>query len=279
VKIAQEAALRKRKNGWIDGSLRDGAWYSRAFDDLRRSHPEYRIAIFHVFVPWELVKSRATSRAEKTGRVVPEAELLASFEQVPLSIQQLAPLADFVAHIDNSDRPRLARMLAPVEGLDTGSCDWDEVSHRFAVVPGLRLRRTWSTARCFLEHLIREFRVVVFSNTYCTHCTRIKRLLAEELGPEGAHVVELDTMTLRQPPPLQSSTPHLQDGRTRELVGVEGVCGVVVHLELAHMTGEQLLPQVFIDGNFIGGCDDLLEVHSGGQLSELLLSTHSCNHV
>jgi len=312
VEIAQEAAMRKRKNVWIDGSLRDGDWYSRVFDDLRRRHPEYRIAIFHVFVPWEVVCSRAASRAETTGRVVPEAELLASFQQVPKSVEQLLPLADFVAHIDNSDRPRLTKILAPVEGLETDSGNWDEVSNRFEVVPGLGRgrERDKSATNSFITRLITQNRVVVFSKTYCSYCTRAKRLLAEKLGPEGAHVVELDTLTVQgdspqisscipdlldsfdarstgsrpsvssvlseraEPSPLNLSETGLQDSRARELAGVGGFCGVVMQHHLAQMTGIRTLPQIFIDATFIGGCEELLQLQSGGRL-ELLLSTPS----
>ena len=46
--IAQEVALRRRQHVWVDGSLRDGAWFSLVFDDIRERFPEYSIAIFYV---------------------------------------------------------------------------------------------------------------------------------------------------------------------------------------------------------------------------------------
>ena len=44
----QELAMREFKHVWIDGSLRDGAWYLQHFADLKQRHPAYRIAIIHV---------------------------------------------------------------------------------------------------------------------------------------------------------------------------------------------------------------------------------------
>ncbi len=46
--IAQEVALRRRQHVWVDGSLRDGPWFSLVFDDIRERFPEYSIAIFYV---------------------------------------------------------------------------------------------------------------------------------------------------------------------------------------------------------------------------------------
>lgn len=40
--------MRAFKHVWIDGSLRDGAWYLQHFADLKQRHPAYRIAIIHV---------------------------------------------------------------------------------------------------------------------------------------------------------------------------------------------------------------------------------------
>ena len=45
VEVAQEAALRQSRHIWVDGSLRDAAWYESVFNDLRRRHPSYQIAI------------------------------------------------------------------------------------------------------------------------------------------------------------------------------------------------------------------------------------------
>ena len=34
--VAQEVAMRSLQNIWVDGSLRDGAWFAGVFQDIRR---------------------------------------------------------------------------------------------------------------------------------------------------------------------------------------------------------------------------------------------------
>ncbi|XP_039162287.1 glutaredoxin [Eucalyptus grandis] len=84
--------------------------------------------------------------------------------------------------------------------------------------------------------------VVVFSKTYRGYCQRVKHLLTQ-LGV-SYKVVELDK---------------------------EGD-GAVVQLALADWTGLRTVPNVFIGGNHIGGCDSVTEKHQAGQLVPLLRS-------
>ncbi|AES71494.1 putative thioredoxin-disulfide reductase [Medicago truncatula] len=82
--------------------------------------------------------------------------------------------------------------------------------------------------------------VFVFSKTYCGYCNRVKDLL-KQLG--AAHkVIELDT----------------------ESDGGE------IQAALAEWTGQRTVPNVFIGGKHIGGCDSVLEKHRTGQLVPLL---------
>ncbi len=46
--------------------------------------------------------------------------------------------------------------------------------------------------------------------------------------------------------------------------------GETVYQGLKDLTGKQTVPQVFIGGEFIGGCDDTLAAHSSGRLTRLL---------
>ncbi|KAM5571998.1 glutaredoxin [Rosa sericea] len=82
--------------------------------------------------------------------------------------------------------------------------------------------------------------VVVFSKTYCGYCRRVKQLLTQV----GARykVVELD----------------------------EGVDGGEIQAALAEWTGQTTVPNVFIAGKHVGGCDSVLERHQSGQLLPLL---------
>eukprot|EP00929_Paragymnodinium_shiwhaense_P118126 TRINITY_DN8984_c0_g1_i1.p1 TRINITY_DN8984_c0_g1~~TRINITY_DN8984_c0_g1_i1.p1 ORF type:complete len:750 (+),score=129.74 TRINITY_DN8984_c0_g1_i1:99-2348(+) len=99
--LAQEVALERSQNVWIDGSLRDHVWYTQVFADIRARFPKYRIAIFYVYCSIEEVLRRAEQRGHDTGRFIPEAKLRSSAEETRLSITKLAPLADFVARINN----------------------------------------------------------------------------------------------------------------------------------------------------------------------------------
>jgi len=102
VEIAQEAALLAGKHCWVDGSLRDGAWYEHVLRTIKQRHPRYRVAILHVEAKQEVILERVRRRGTVTGREVPEHEVLDSIQRVPQAVNQLAPLADFLAVIDNS---------------------------------------------------------------------------------------------------------------------------------------------------------------------------------
>ncbi|KAK1269680.1 hypothetical protein QJS04_geneDACA005047 [Acorus gramineus] len=82
--------------------------------------------------------------------------------------------------------------------------------------------------------------VVVFSKSYCPYCTRVKQLL-NKLGA-AFKVVELD---------VESDGAEIQSA-------------------LAEWTGQRTVPNVFINGNQIGGCDKTMEMHSSGKLVPLL---------
>ena len=117
LEIAQESALRQRKHIWVDGSLRDGEWYSREFERIQTEHPHYKIAILHVVASREKVMERVAHRAAITGRHVPEKEIDDSIARVPRSVALLAPLVSFLAVVDNSGEvPHL------VQYCDESSC-------------------------------------------------------------------------------------------------------------------------------------------------------------
>lgn len=143
VEIAQEVALDERKHVWVDGSLRDASWYIREFQQIRNEHPEFQIAILHVTADEKVIRRRIALRAAKTGRQVPEAEILDSLKRVPQSVHALATaqtadggmLCDFVAEIDNSGpKPQLRRFLERGECRASHS-EWQEIEQRFRTVP------------------------------------------------------------------------------------------------------------------------------------------------
>ncbi|KAK3439941.1 hypothetical protein EUGRSUZ_B00280 [Eucalyptus grandis] len=83
------------------------------------------------------------------------------------------------------------------------------------------------------------------NKTYCGYCQRVKHLLTQ-LGV-SYKVVKLDK---------------------------EGD-GAVVQSALADWTGLTTVPNVFIGGNHIGGCDSVTEKHQAGQLVPLLRSARA----
>merc|ERR1719308_451289 len=77
---------------------------------------------------------------------------------------------------------------------------------------------------------------MVFSKTTCPFCTRIKQLF-DSLGHKY-EVLELD---------------QIADGAD-------------VQAALAEKSGQKTVPNVFINGEHIGGCDDTLKLHASDQL-------------
>lgn len=82
--------------------------------------------------------------------------------------------------------------------------------------------------------------VAVFSKSYCPFCIRVKQLLTQ-LGATFK-AIELDIE---------------KDGSETQAA-------------LAEWTGQRTVPNVFIGGKHIGGCDDVMALHSGGKLVPLL---------
>lgn len=93
-----------------------------------------------------------------------------------------------------------------------------------------------SVVKNFVESLIKENRVLVFSKSYCPYCTRAKGLLSTLNISFKA--VELDN---------ESN-------------------GSAIQSYLEEVTGQRTVPNIFIKGEHIGGCDDLLTLNSKNQL-------------
>eukprot|EP00850_Spirogloea_muscicola_P004061 SM000017S02801 [mRNA] locus=s17:329369:330543:- [translate_table: standard] len=82
--------------------------------------------------------------------------------------------------------------------------------------------------------------VIVYSKTWCPYCGMVKGLF-KQLGLE-VKAVELDELVEEQ---------ELQDA-------------------LQELTGQGTVPNVFIGGKHIGGCDDTMALHRSGALQGLL---------
>jgi len=94
--------------------------------------------------------------------------------------------------------------------------------------------------RAIVESVIREHRVVVFSKTWCPFCAKVKDLFHTKFI--DYHKVELDK--------------HPQ--------------GAIIQGLLKDMTNQNSVPNVFINGNHIGGCDDTLNLDAANGLLPLV---------
>ena len=126
--IAQEVAMRASQNVWVDGSLRDSSWYAKVFKGIRRRYPNYKLAIFEVGASETVVRNRIKSRAEETGRNVPEHLITQSLASVAKSLDVLTPLVDFVARINNEVGSPQLRAFIRVDP----SGNWASIKNRFA---------------------------------------------------------------------------------------------------------------------------------------------------
>ena len=80
--------------------------------------------------------------------------------------------------------------------------------------------------------------VVVYSSPWCPYCSRAKKLLSEK----GVQFEEIDVM---MQPRKRVEMTEKAEGRTT-------------------------VPQIFIDGKPIGGCDDLYALDRAGKLDPML---------
>ncbi|KAL3690723.1 hypothetical protein R1sor_004374 [Riccia sorocarpa] len=122
---------------------------------------------------------------------------------------------------------------------------------RLLVQEGRRLLNNTLIVRCMseqsetgIEDMIRskneENAVVVYSKSWCPYCARAKGLF-KELGVECL-VIELNEIVEEQ---------EVQDA-------------------LRRLTGQSTVPNIFIGGKHIGGCDNTFELHKRGKLLPLL---------
>lgn len=79
--------------------------------------------------------------------------------------------------------------------------------------------------------------IVIYSSDWCPFCTRAKQLLASK----GVSYQEINV----------DSQPQLR-------------------AEMTRLTGRTSVPQIFIDDQPIGGCDDLYALERQGKLDPLL---------
>lgn len=80
--------------------------------------------------------------------------------------------------------------------------------------------------------------VEIYSTQSCPYCVRAKRLLEKK----GVSYTEIDV----------SGDPALRDAMTKRA------------------GGKMTVPQIFINGTHVGGCDDMYELEADGALDPML---------
>lgn len=81
-------------------------------------------------------------------------------------------------------------------------------------------------------------RIELYSTMLCPYCYRAKKLLESK----GVEFEEIDVM--------------LRPGRRKEMIARTG--------------GRTSVPQIFIDGTYLGNCDELCALEAAGKLAEVL---------
>ncbi|CAN6245325.1 unnamed protein product [Urochloa humidicola] len=110
----------------------------------------------------------------------------------------------------------------------------------FLLVAAAELAAATRSPSAFVQNAIYSNRITIFSKTYCPYSMRAKRIFQDL--KEDPYIVELD---LRE------------DGRNIQSV-------------LLDLVGRHTVPQVFVNGQHIGGSDDTVNALSNGQLEKLL---------
>mmetsp|Transcript_6664 Transcript_6664/g.8890 ORF Transcript_6664/g.8890 Transcript_6664/m.8890 type:complete len:326 (+) Transcript_6664:61-1038(+) len=237
VEIAQWATLGLSKNVWVDGSLRDGEWYRGVIRDIKKEYMQYRLAIIYVNADLEAILKRIESRAVETGRKVPLSDVVDSMERVPKSIKLLKEEVDFLAEVDNTVSPSLSR-YCDTQSCYLGDCSFDQLRLRFATHPDIVQKTPEFLEQ--VERLIQQNKLVVFAKSYCSYSHSIINLFRELKVPFQQY--ELDQM--------------------------EG--GMGMQLELYAKTKLHTVPLVFLDGEFLGNCGTIVELHESEKLLPLL---------
>ncbi|XP_053845253.1 thioredoxin reductase 3 isoform X1 [Vidua macroura] len=106
--------------------------------------------------------------------------------------------------------------------------------------PGQTRLPDWDGLKLRVRTLIASHRVMIFSKSYCPYCNKVKELFSS-LHVEY-YALELDV---------------IDDGASIQQV-------------LAELTNQRTVPNVFVNGTHIGGCDATYQAYKDGSLQKLL---------
>jgi glutaredoxin 3 len=114
----------------------------------------------------------------------------------------------------------------------------------FSAVIQAELLSTGEDVDAFVQKKIAGVDVMVFAKSYCPYCRHTRSLLQEVVPSDvSVDIVDLDQMK--------------EDGP-------------LIQMELMTTTGQRTVPNIFINGEHIGGDSDFTKLHESGKLQEML---------
>ncbi|RLN49775.1 hypothetical protein BBJ28_00014629 [Nothophytophthora sp. Chile5] len=116
----------------------------------------------------------------------------------------------------------------------------------------------------YIQAAIEKEKVLVFSKTTCPFCARVKGTF--EVLDVPHEVVELDT---RGRTGVFSSIA-LYSCAYEYVYDCGSADGAEIQALLLELTGQRTVPNVFINGEHIGGCDAVMDLHAKSKLLPLL---------
>lgn len=113
-----------------------------------------------------------------------------------------------------------------------------------SVVIQAELLSTGEDVDAYVQKKIAGADVMVFAKSYCPYCRHTRSLLQEAV-PSHVSVEIIDMDQMKEDGPL-------------------------IQMELMTTTGQRTVPNIFINGEHIGGDSDFTKLHESGKLQEML---------
>jgi glutaredoxin 3 len=113
-----------------------------------------------------------------------------------------------------------------------------------SVIIQAELLSTGEDVDAFVQNKIAGADVMVFAKSYCPYCRHTRSLL-QEVVPSDVSVDIIDLDQMKEDGPL-------------------------IQMELMTTTGQRTVPNIFINGEHIGGDSDFTKLHESGKLQEML---------
>jgi glutaredoxin 3 len=113
-----------------------------------------------------------------------------------------------------------------------------------SVVIQAELLSTGEDVDAFVQKKIAGADVMVFAKSYCPYCRHTRSLLQDAV-PSDVSVDIIDMDQMKEDGPL-------------------------IQMELMTTTGQRTVPNIFINGEHIGGDSDFTKLHESGKLQEML---------